>query len=493
MTTPLYIAVDLGAGSGRVFLVGVDPGNLLFEEIRRFQYPPRDIAEHLRWDFTHILENVILGLGAAADRARELERPVCSIGVDSWGVDYGLLDSDGSLLADPVCYRDNRTKGMMERVFDLIPRSQIFEKTGIQFLNFNTLFQLCAEGNLLRKELRFLLLPDLINFFLTGTAAAEYTNATTTQMVNATTRDWDRELIERAGLLFDILPDIIPAGTTVGRLKADVAADTKLQDVTVIAPATHDTASAVAATPISEEWAYISSGTWSLVGVELDKPLINETAALQNFTNEGGAYGTIRFLKNVMGLWILESCRREWQAAGTVLAYDEMLRDVNEIDGLPAFIFPDDPRFLNPASMTTAIREQLKETGQTAIDDPLVIAKVVLDSLAFRYASVLQTTEELTGRKLRGVQVIGGGSRNRYLNQMTANASGLTVRAGLPEATVVGNVLVQAVSSGRFASLADARDYVNEHFDFEEFAAEASQALGDARHRYTDVESRFVE
>ena len=358
---------------------------------------------------------------------------------------------------------------------------------------FNTLFQLYAEGNLLTKASRFLLLPDLINFFLTGTAVAEYTNATTTQMVNAAIGDWDRELIERAGLRFNILPEIIPAGTVVGRLKADVAADTKLADTTVIAPATHDTASAVIAAPISYEWAYISSGTWSLVGVELDGPIINEAAAVQNFTNEGGAYGTIRFLKNVMGLWILESCRREWHAAGIVFGYDEMLRGVTKIDGFPAFIFPDDPRFLNPASMTTAICEQLKEMGQTAVDDPLVIAKVILDSLAFRYASVLQTTEKLTGRKLEGVQVIGGGSRNRYLNQITANASRLKVRAGLAEATVVGNVLVQAISSGRFASLADSRAYVNEHFDFEEFQPETSADFDDVRRRYAQVESRFVE
>jgi rhamnulokinase len=493
MTSPLYIAVDLGAGSGRVFLVGVDIGNLLFEEVRRFQYPPRDIAGHLRWDFSHILENVIHGFSAAADRARELGRPVCSIGVDSWGVDYGLLDSEGRLLADPVCYRDNRTTGMMERVFDLIPRSQIFEKTGIQFLNFNTLFQLCAEGEFLTNASRFLLLPDLINFFLTGTAFTEYTNATTTQMVNAAHGDWDRELIHRAGLQFDILPKIIPAGTAVGRLKADVAADTKLADAIVIAPATHDTASAVIAAPISDEWAYISSGTWSLVGVELDRPIINDAVAAQNFTNEGGAYGTVRFLKNVMGLWILERCRREWRATGTVLDYDELLREVNKIDGFPGFIFPDDTRFLNPASMTTAICEQLKETGQTAANDPLVITKVILDSLAFRYASVLQTTENLTSRKLRGIQVIGGGSRNHYLNQITANASRLKVRAGLTEATVMGNVLVQAISAGRFASLADARDYVSEHFDFEEFQPKTSAAFDDARRRYAAVESRFVE
>jgi len=484
-----FLAFDLGAESGRAIVGHLRGGVLALDEIRRF--PNGAIRQNgsLYWDVLRLWSEITESLQAASSVR------LASVGVDGWGVDYELIGERGNLLENPYHYRDLRNEGMMDAVFERVSRERIYSVTGIQFLQINTLFQFYAACRLTPKVVdaahALVTVPDLFNYWLGGRLCSEYTIATTTQFVDARTRTWARRLLDEIGLPTELLTEIVQPGTTIGALRKEIAAP--LAGTPIVVPACHDTGSAVASVAAGGATAFLSSGTWSLLGTEIGAPVITAQARDLNFTNEGGAYGTIRFLKNVMGLWILESCRREWQAAGTVLAYDEMLRDVNEIDGLPAFIFPDDPRFLNPASMTTAIREQLKETGQTAIDDPLVIVKVVLDSLAFRYASVLQTTEELTGRKLRGVQVIGGGSRNRYLNQMTANASGLTVRAGLPEATVVGNVLVQAVSSGRFASLADARDYVNEHFDFEEFAAEASQALGDARHRYTDVESRFVE
>lgn len=492
MTSPLYIAVDLGAGSGRVFLVGLDPGELIFEEIRRFQYPPREESGRLRWDLDHIFDNILLGLREAGERASELDRSIQSVGVDSWAVDYGLLNTDGKLISNPVCYRDPRTLGVMEQVFDVVPRSEIFERTGIQFLNFNTLFQLYSEGNNIDKTSRLLLLPDLINFFLTGKASAEYTNATTTQMVNAATGDWDLELLDRLKIPANMLSDIVPTGTEVGQLTPEISAKTGLTNVRVVAPATHDTASAVAAAPLSADWAYISSGTWSLIGIERPSVLINDAVAARNFTNEGGAFGTIRFLKNVMGLWIFESCRREWKVNGNDLDYDDILRGVSEIEDFKALIFPDDERFLNPPSMLAAIRQQLDETGQQMDDDPAAISKMIFDSLAFRYASVLRIIEWLTGKTLAGIQILGGGGRNPYLNQMTADASGLRTRAGLAEATVVGNAIVQAISAGRFTSLADARAYVSENFEFEEFEPRSSALLEKAKSQYASVEARFI-
>ena len=491
MANPLYIAVDLGAGSGRVFIGGVGEGELLLEEIHRFRYPPGKRDGHLRWDFAAIFENIKNGLRKASARAFEMDRPVLTLGVDGWGVDYGLLNSNGELLADPVCYRDDRTRDAMAVAFETVDRSEIFRRTGIQFLNFNTLFQLISEESDLSMVDKLLLLPDLINFFLTGRAVAEFTNATTTQMVDSGTGDWDREMLNRFRIPDSILCEIVPAGANLGKLRPELAANLSLNDVTVISPATHDTGSAIAAAPLSENWAYISSGTWSLIGIERTSPLINEEVAAQNFTNEGGAFGTTRFLKNVMGLWILECCRKEWDAAGLDTDYDSLIDEASLEDQVGPLIYPDDKRLLNPQSMLATLERQLSETGQTMPNRPGMIAKMILDSLAFRYASVLRTIESLNGISLEGIQILGGGGRNRYLNQMTADASSLTVKAGLTEATVLGNILVQAVASGRFSSLIEARQHVSDNFTFEEFVPDESRDLTNAARLYFEVESRF--
>ncbi|HEY0460445.1 MAG TPA: rhamnulokinase family protein [Pyrinomonadaceae bacterium] len=491
-TDHCYIAVDLGAGSGRVFLCDLGE-KFSLEEIHRFQYPPREENGSLRWDFQKIFGAIKSGLKRAASRAKELDKKIYSIGVDSWAVDYGLLDADGNLLANPVCYRDARTTGVMEKVFaEKLSRTAIFEKTGIQFLNFNTIFQLVSENGNLAKADKLLLLPDLINYFLTGKAFAEYTNATTTQFLNAETRNWDFELLEKLDLPAGVLPEVIPAGNDLGFLKPAVAAELNLETTRVIAPATHDTASAVLGAPLAGGWAYISSGTWSLVGVEIDKPLINEQVAEFNFTNEGGAFGTIRFLKNVMGLWIFESCRREWEKIGVKTDYETLLHEVEKIENFCGLIFPDDKRFLNPDSMLGAIALQMKETGQTPLRHPAQVCKVIFDSLAFRYASVLGTIEKLNGETIPGVQIVGGGGRNDYLNQMTANASGKTVKAGPVEATVTGNALVQAIVAGRFANLSAARAFVRENVVLKEFAPRKTSALDRAAQSYAGIESRFT-
>jgi len=479
----LYITVDLGAGSGRVFLAAFEDSALRLEEVRRFRYSPARSAGHLRWDLPEIFAEIKQGLREAAARGRALGCEIRSVGVDSWGVDYGLIDAAGELVELPICYRDERTEGMMERVFARVPRAEIFERTGIQFMSFNTLFQLEAHMRDGLDANTLLLIPDLINFCLTGKRVAEYTNATTTQMVNARTGKWDYELLNRLGLPVSVLPEIISAGTKVGPIRAEFGIDAD-----VVAPATHDTGSAIAGAPIRSGWAYISSGTWSLVGVERDEVLINEEVARHNFTNEGGAFGTIRFLKNVMGLWLLESCRKEW-----AVDYDALLRAVAVIEHYPALIFPDDERFFNPPSMLEAIATQLTETGQEMPQDPAAIAKVILDSLAFRYASVLRKIEVLTSREISGVQIIGGGSRNRYLNQATANATGLPVFAGPVEATVIGNVIVQAIAAGRFASLTEARQYVAQSVRAQPFTPVSSVACDEAKHRYETIEARYLD
>ncbi len=495
---PLYIAVDLGAGSGRVFLVDVATDEFTVEEIRRFSYPAGETDAHLRWDFPKILAETKAALMEAGQRASDLGRRIHSVGVDSWAVDYGSIDSHGELIENPVCYRDQRTRGMMQQVFSRVPRVDIFESTGIQFLELNTLFQLYAhtEAGIPAGADRLLMIPDLVNLILTGRSVTEYTNATTTQMINARTGTWDSQMIDRLGLPSRLLGDLVPAGSDLGLIKPALADELRLEGVRVIAPATHDTGSAVAGTPLEDGWAYISSGTWSLVGIERETPLINAEVARSNFTNEGGAFGTIRFLKNVMGLWILESCRREWSGRGLNVDYQSLLDEVSLMDGCAAIIYPDDPRFFNPPSMLDAIAEQLLEIGsvdQLRSTNPVFVTRTILDSLALRYASVLRTIESLTGCKIKGVHIVGGGSLNDYLNSATATATGLPVTAGPVEAAVIGNVLVQAIAAGRFGSLADARRYVGERAQVRRYEPRPSRAWEEAALRYEDIERRYLK
>ncbi len=478
MGAPLYISVDLGAGSGRVFLVSFESDRLLLDEIRRFRYPPRMFDGRLSWDFELIFENVSHGI----EEARQHDGNVVSVGVDSWAVDYGLLGGDGQLISDPACYRDRRTEGVPDEVFELVPRSEIFSRTGIQFLDFNSLFQVYADRDRLANVDTLLLLPDLINFRLCGAKAAEFTNATTTQLLNVGSRNWDGELLRKLDIKESILPEIVEPGTIRGTL-----GDCSLKVVSV---ASHDTASAIAAAPLTPTSAYISSGTWSLIGVELAKPLVNKDVAIANFTNEGGVFGTTRFLKNVMGMWLLERCRDEWKEEGIETNYEDLIEAAFSIENSAGLIFPDDPRFVNPPSMLGAIADQFGATGQNFDSDPPSVAKLIFDSLAFRYASVLRTAGRLSGLNISRIEILGGGGRNRYLNQMTANATGLPVRSGLFEATVVGNALVQAIAAGQFADLAEARSHVERVTSFNEFAPTAIDP--DKADHYDEIEKRYT-
>ncbi len=492
---PRYLAIDLGAGSGRVFLADLTPGTLHLEQVARFHYPAVRRHGHLRWDFAAILEDIERALGQASQRARQDGASVVSLGVDSWGVDYGLIDHSGQLLEEPICYRDDRTDGMMAAVFERMPRDEIFARTGIQFLPFNTIFQLCAHAaeGLPKGADRLLMIPDLVTHALTGGRTTEFSNASTTQMLNAASGDWDDEIAVRLRLPRQLLPDVLHAGTPLGGLSRRARAATGLDDVAVIAVAQHDTGSAVAGTPLEPQTAYISSGTWSLVGVELAAPLINADVARHNFTNEGGVFGTTRFLKNVMGLWILESCRAEWAAAGLDVSYDALLAEAAALDGPPALIFPDDPRFLHPARMTTALETQMRETGQTPPAGPAAMARAVLESLACRYASVVDTAERLTGQRIATIRIVGGGSLNALLNQATANATGRPVLAGPVEATVLGNILVQAVAAGRFPSLQSARAYAGAALPVARFEPRPSRLQAELAARYAAIESRCAD
>jgi rhamnulokinase len=488
----LYIAIDLGAGSGRVFLAGVSPGELLIEEVRRFRYPPQRRAGHLRWDLGLIVAEIRAGLQEAVARTRAAGRRLRSIGIDSWGVDYGLVNRRGELIDDPICYRDERTEGVMDRVFARMSRAEIFARTGIQFLPINTLFQLVAHAaeGLPADAARLLLIPDLIALQLTGRAVTEFTNATTTQMVSAASGLWDEELIDRLDLPVRLFGDIVQAGATVAPLSTAAAA-TGLEGVQVVAVATHDTASAVAGTPLEAGWAYVSSGTWSLVGVELEHPRLDAAVARGNFTNEGGAFGTTRFLKNVMGLWLLESCRAAWERAGVEVTYAKLLEGVAAREDSPGVVFPDDFRFLNPPVMEAAIAAQMVETGQAPPVDPIAIAGVILDSLALRYASVVRSIGAVTGCAIRGVRIVGGGSRNAYLNQATADATGLPVVAGPVEATVIGNASVQAIAAGAFLSLADVRRHVAARTEGMTFMPRHAREWHTLTERYMEIESRY--
>src|SRR5436853_5614290 len=325
-----------------------------------------------------MFDEIKTGIRVARERASQLQRPIQSVGVDSWGVDYGLIDAAGKLLELPMCYRDARTQEVMEQVFARVSRKEIFDRTGVQFMSFNTLFQLYAHAQegIPAKARKLLLVPDLINFFLTGKAVSEYTNATTTQMVDARTGRWSCEMLNLLGLPTALLPEIVSAGTELGVVGPEVAAEIGGDAVRVVAPATHDTGSAGAGAPIKEGWAYISSGTWSLVGVERDEVLITHDVARLNFTNEGGAFGSIRFLKNVMGLWILESCRREWDQQGLAVDHENLLTEVEKLGQVGPLIFPDDPRLLSPRSMLEAIAKQLSERGESMPAEPSAIAKV---------------------------------------------------------------------------------------------------------------------
>jgi len=465
--TKSFLALDLGAESGRAILARLHSGVLTTQEIHRFKNEPVEYGGSLHWDVTRLwweVRKALLGL-------EEME--LAGIGVDAWGVDYALLGERGELLQNPYHYRDARTNGVMQDVFRKVAKEEIYSATGIQFMPINTLYQLYAGVRdtpaLLKAAERLVMIPDLVHYWLTGNAVCEFTNATTTQLVNPATRTWATELMRRLELPTHLLAEIVEPGTQVGTLLPSISRNSALSATRVIAPATHDTGSAVAAISARDGTAFLSSGTWSLLGTELDAPVISPEALRHNFTNEGGVNGTTRLLKNVMGLWMLQCCRQSWTAQGQSCDHLELMELAAREDSFRCLVDPDHASFLRPSDMPAAIDQFCAKTHQPSPKSVGGYVRAILESLAFKYRLVLHNLEQLIGRRIHQIRVIGGGSKNRLLNQMTADATGRKLLAGPAEATALGNVAIQILATGGASSLKEVRQIIDRSYPVEGF------------------------
>ncbi len=488
MSATNLVAFDLGAESGRALLGKLDAGRLSLAELHRFANTPVRMNGRLHWNLPALWENLKEGLRKAAASGA----PLHGLGVDTWGVDFGLLSRSGELLGLPVCYRDSRTDGILERTFQRVPRERIFQATGIQFLQFNTLFQLLAmrecRSDLLDAADRLLMMPDLLGYLFTGVAANEFSAATTTQMYDPRTKDWARDLLRELDLPAHILRPVVPSGSVLGSLSPEVARECGAAAVPVIAPAGHDTGSAVASVPAEGgDWCYISSGTWSLMGVELAAPIINDKSLAYNYTNEGGVGGSIRFLKNIMGLWLVQECRRHWLKDGREHSYADLTRMAADAPPFLAVIDPDHQPFLAPGDMPPKIERFCVRTGQMAPTDAGQFIRVCLESLALAYRRTLEGLEDVLGRRISTIHIVGGGCQNGMLNQMTADACGRPVIAGPIEATAIGNLLCQAMAIGQVESLSDARRIVRTSFPVVRYEPRDNRQWNDAYARFQAV------
>ena len=458
MSTRNVAAVDLGAESGRVMLARFDGAQVSLEEAHRFPNRPVHVRGHLFWNVLDLWREVLAGLR----RARQIAGSLECVGVDTWGVDYGLVDEQGLLVGLPYHYRDQRAAGMIDALAASIGRERIYTTTGVQFLPFNTLYQLAAHARQHPGQLeaahRLLLMPDLLHCWLSGELIAERTNATTTQILEATTGRWAAPLLAAARVPEQIMPLLVEPGTILGPALPEVQAEVGT-GVQVALPATHDTGSAVAGIPAanSTSWAYVSSGTWSLVGLELSNPIITDEALVANFTNEGGVFGTTRFLKNVMGLWLLQSCQRQWEMQGQPQPIAALLAAAAEEPPFAMLVDPDDPAFLAPADMPAAINGWLIEHEQQPCLSPAAFTRAICESLVLRYCQVLQNAATLSRQLVEVIHVVGGGSQNALINQWLADATGVPVVAGPAETTALGNALMQLVALGELETLADVR------------------------------------
>jgi len=462
-----YLAFDFGAESGRAVLAHLQAGILTTEEVHRFPNQPVEYGGSLHWDTPRLWLEIRKALGSVD------QLQLSGIGVDTWGVDYALLGEQGELLQNPYHYRDRRTQNVMEEVFRKVPKEEIYNATGIQFMPINTLYQLFAAQRdtpgILATAKQFLTIPDLFHYWLTGNPVCEFTNATTTQLVDPKRRVWATDLMRRLGLRPDLPAPIVEPGTVVGSLLSSVAESSSLTGTPVIAPASHDTGSAVAAITARDGTAFLSSGTWSLIGTELDAPVITPETLKANFTNEGGVNGTTRLLKNVMGLWMLQGCRNSWHSRGQSADYRELVELASREPAFAHLVDPDDESFLRPADMPAAIDDFCRKTHQATPKSTGAYVRCVLESLALKYRLVLQNLERVCDQRIDQIRVIGGGSKNRLLNQFTADATGKRVLAGPAEATALGNIAIQILATGEASSLPDVRAIVDRSFPTEIF------------------------
>jgi rhamnulokinase len=492
MPQHVYLAIDLGAESGRV-MAGLWNGKTIrLEEVHRFPNGPVLLADSLRWDILGLWREIQTGLTLAA---RKYGQSIVSVGADTWGVDYVLLNRRGELLGQPFAYRDARTNRMMERAFKKVPRAEIFAQTGLQFMQFNTLFQLLAHQqahpDLLQQADVLLHIPDFLHWALCGARVVEFTIASTSQCLNPLTRNWSTTLLKRFGLPKHIFPKIAPPGTNLGTLRPNLQERTGLGEIQVVAPPSHDTASAVAGVPTANtgkpNWAYISSGTWSLMGVEVTKASLSARTQELNLTNEGGLDGTYRLLKNIMGLWLVQQCKRAFDAAGRKYDYAELAQMAAKAAPLRSIVNPDDARFLNPPNMPKALQEFCRETHQPIPKTEGELVRCAYESLALRYREVLGWLEELTNNRIEVIHIVGGGSKNQILNQFTADACQRPVVAGPVEATALGNLLVQVRASGELSSLAEMRRIIRQSSDLKTYQPGKGAAWEAAAARFAEL------
>ncbi|WP_147918711.1 rhamnulokinase [Ruania zhangjianzhongii] len=442
----VFAAVDLGATSGRVIRAEVSPDGVQLAEVHRFANEATHDGGALRWNVSALFAEVLTGLRVAG-----ADGDLDGIGIDSWAVDYGLLDAAGQLLAEPIAYRDERTTAVIEEVHAQISPERLYATSGMQYLPFNTIYQLAAErrGPFWDRAARTLLLPDLLGYWLTGAQVAELTNASTTALLDQRTRTWATELLSAVDVPADLLPPVVPPGSLIGTLTEDIQERTGLGPVNVYAVGSHDTASAVLAVPAErEDFAYISSGTWSLVGVELEHPVLTEASRTANFTNELGVDARVRYLRNVMGLWVLSECQRTWAEAGHEVDLPALLSEAAALPARRTVVDVDHPDFMPPGDMPARLAEHARSTGQAVPSTPAEFARCVIDSLALAYRRAISDAVRLSGKQVSVVHVVGGGSHNALLCQATADATGLPVLAGPAEGTALGNALVQARAAG---------------------------------------------
>ena len=482
----IYLAVDLGAGSGRVLAGEFDGKRIELHELNRFENKPIELPDGWHWNIAELYQNILDGLKAAGKKYRN--QPI-SVGIDTWGVDYGLLDKDGRLIASPYQYRDSRTNGMMKAAFDKVSKKEIYEATGIQFMFFNSIFQLLSEveqGNPaigIAEDLLFI--PDLLGYWLTGEKTQERSIVSTSQLYNPTTKDWDHSLIERLKLPQHLFKDISDPGDTLGELRESVQNYTGLKQLKVITVGGHDTASAVAAVPSqSKHPAYLSSGTWSLMGLELDEPVISEKSFNDSFTNEIGVNGTTRFLKNNCGLWLIQESKRYWHNHGHDYDYAEMAGLASKVAPFRSLINPDEARFAEAGNMPEKIQEYCRETKQQVPETPGEIIRCIYESLALRYAQIWNKLLSYTDDAPDCLHIVGGGCQDKLLNQFTACAIGATVKAGPVEATGLGNIMAQMMADGVIETLAEGRAIVADSFPVETYEPEDPETWNAVKERF---------
>ena len=481
----IFLAFDLGATSGRSILGVLEDGKVAIKELTRFPNGITELHGKYYWNLTGLYQALKDGLKACS---REGITPH-SIGIDTWGVDVVPIAEDGSILSMPRAYRDPYTVGAPERFFQKIPREKVYDKTGIQIMNFNTLYQIFAgieEGYVPLKQAKELLfMPDALAYMLTGEKVCEYTIASTSQILDPRTKEFDTELLEAAGVDASILRKPVFPGTVVGPLTDALAQETRIGKINVVSVAGHDTASAVASVPaLDENFAYLSSGTWSLMGIESKEPVITPESFQLNYTNEGGVEGTTRFLKNICGMWILEQCRKEWDLSGKNYSYPEIVEMAMSAKPFQSYIQPDDPSFANPPSMLEAIDAFCERTGQAKPENDAQVSRLIFESLALRYRQVLEDLDRIATHPIERLHIIGGGSKNRLLNQFTANAIGRKVIAGPSEATAIGNVMIQAMAAGVVSSLQEMRAIIHASIETEEFIPQDADAWVQAYQKF---------